>query len=168
MIAASYGQSHGGQRSVDNTFTFTNAVPQIGPFNSGKWMAAEKTVVAAAKDCECKASAKGEEGRLYVVVGKSIMILWYLMLGNLKGKYVFINIEWSTSATKAPHCTLNTHKIRLLYHTDVADSILDYLKAHVSFPTTLRNRDFSNLQYARHTDQESRLAWNFAQHPSRF
>ena len=70
MIAASYGFSHGGQPSVDNTFTYTNAVPQIGSFNSGKWMGAEKTVVAAAKDCECKASAKGEIGRVYVVVGK--------------------------------------------------------------------------------------------------
>ena len=166
MIAASYGQSHGGQRSVDNTFTFTNAVPQIGPFNSGKWMAAEKKVVAAAKDCECKASAKGEEGRLYVVVGKSVMILWYLMLGDLKSKYVFINSEWS--ATKAHHCTLNIHKTRLLYCTGVVDSILDYLEAHVSIPTTLRNTDFSNLQCAKQTDQESRLAWDLAHHPSRF
>ena len=69
MIAAQYGQGHGQQAGVDATFTYTNAVPQIGPFNSVKWRVAESDVIKRAKTCQQNATKNGHDAKVYVVVG---------------------------------------------------------------------------------------------------
>ena len=69
MVAARYGQGAGGQPGVSATFTYTNAVPQIGNFNSGTWMHAEGRLAMFASDCQCQASKAGKDANTHVVVG---------------------------------------------------------------------------------------------------
>ena len=71
LIAARYGQGAGGQPGVDATFTYTNAVPQIGlTFNSGPWMHAEGRLVALAQKHQCAArTGFGKDVNVHVVVG---------------------------------------------------------------------------------------------------
>ena len=69
MIAAAYGQGHGGAPGVRATFTYTNAVPQMGSFNSGAWKEGEKKVIEFAKLCDKNAIANKKTGLTYVVVG---------------------------------------------------------------------------------------------------
>jgi DNA/RNA endonuclease G (NUC1) len=69
MIAARYGFGHGQTLGVDGTFTYTNAVPQIGSFNRGSWCQAEKRVIDLAKKCHQKAITNKQNARVYVVVG---------------------------------------------------------------------------------------------------
>jgi hypothetical protein len=64
LIAARYGHTHG---NPDATFTYTNAVPQEGPFNSGKWRSSEATVTNMAVSCQTNAAARPV--KVYVVVG---------------------------------------------------------------------------------------------------
>ena len=69
MIAARYGFGHGQTLGVDGTFTYTNAVPQIGSFNRGSWCQAEKRVIDLAQKCHKKAIPNKQNARVYVVVG---------------------------------------------------------------------------------------------------
>ena len=67
MIAARYGEVHGNKEA---TFTYTNAVPQEGSFNSGKWRVAEEAcMITMAEKCQDDAEAKGEDSKTYIVVG---------------------------------------------------------------------------------------------------
>ncbi len=66
MIAASYGEYHGNK---DATFTYTNAVPQEGGFNSGKWRAAEAGMINMHDKCQDTAEGKSEDAKTYIVVG---------------------------------------------------------------------------------------------------
>ena len=66
MIAARYGHTRG---NPDATFTYTNAVPQEGGFNSGKWRSHEASVTAMAAKCQVGAVAKSQNAYVYVVVG---------------------------------------------------------------------------------------------------
>ena len=68
MIAARYGDFHG-NKAV--TFTYTNAVPQEGSFNSGKWKMGEGKMYTMARTCETAAQAKSKNTHAitYVVVG---------------------------------------------------------------------------------------------------
>ncbi len=71
MISATYGFGHGEKAGSDATFTYTNAVPQVGSFNSGRWRAAEEYVIDLTKTCHKGAVKKnqGVNARVYVVVG---------------------------------------------------------------------------------------------------
>ena len=69
LIAASYGKGNSQPDGVKSTFTLTNAVPQIGAFNSGQWMQAEKGMMTFAQNCEKDAVKKNLNAKIYVVVG---------------------------------------------------------------------------------------------------
>lgn len=71
MISARYGYGNNPKNGVKITTTFTNAVPQVGSFNSGAWNAAEKNVMKRADDCQIAAKARNAmfEANMYVVVG---------------------------------------------------------------------------------------------------
>ena len=75
MIAARYGFGHGQTLGVDGTFTYTNAVPQIGSFNRGSWKEAEESVIELAERCHHEAETinrilrRKTQARVYVVVG---------------------------------------------------------------------------------------------------
>ena len=65
LIAARYGKARG---NIDATFTYTNAVPQVGGYNSGKWRVHEAKVSRMAADCQ-KNAPKGIKIQVFIVVG---------------------------------------------------------------------------------------------------
>ena len=68
LIAARYGA--GNTTRIRATFTYTNAVPQFGTFNSGAWMAAEGEVITwAEKNCAEHGGQQTENARIFIVVG---------------------------------------------------------------------------------------------------
>lgn len=72
LIAASYGKTYGTQSAIDATFVYTNAVPQVGRFNSVEWRIAEADyVIERAKQCQNDAQKRDKtiNGKTYVVVG---------------------------------------------------------------------------------------------------
>ena len=70
MISARYGYGNGHEAGVKATFTYTNAVPQMGSFNRGAWNQGEKEVMEFAKDCQERALLEQTTGgKVYVVVG---------------------------------------------------------------------------------------------------
>ena len=69
MIAATYGLGHSLQAGVENTFTYTNAVPQIGTFNRGAWSKGEEGMIEFAKKCEENAGNNKLRANIFVVVG---------------------------------------------------------------------------------------------------
>ena len=58
---------------IGSTFTYTNAVPQYGRFNTGQWSAYEKRIRNYAKN-EC---AKKKNGDLYLLTGISDIQIYY-------------------------------------------------------------------------------------------
>ncbi|XP_028414851.1 uncharacterized protein LOC114537934 [Dendronephthya gigantea] len=69
LIAARYGKTHGTQDAIDATFSFTNAVPQEGSFNSNQWRIAEGKLIEQAKKCQENAQLRKVDAKMYVVVG---------------------------------------------------------------------------------------------------
>ena len=97
MIAARYGDFHG-NKAV--TFTYTNAVPQEGSFNSGKWKMGEGEMYTMARTCETAAQAKSKTTHAitYVVVG--VVPSTYLGKPRFFGSGGFGNFQ-GASANKA-------------------------------------------------------------------
>ena len=69
LIAARYGYGHGKNPGVKATFTYTNAVPQMGSFNRGAWNQGENEVMKFAKNCTKSTDLGIVHGKVYVVVG---------------------------------------------------------------------------------------------------
>ena len=65
LIAAAYGRGYPARAAA--TFTYTNAVPQFGPFNSGQWMASEKKLVSWGQ-YHC-ATKNARNVSMYIIVG---------------------------------------------------------------------------------------------------
>ena len=69
LIAARYGA--GNTDRVKATFTYSNAVPQFGKFNSGAWNEAEgdRVVGWARQNCAQHGGQPSQNARVYIVVG---------------------------------------------------------------------------------------------------
>ena len=68
LIAASYGR--GDFDRIKATFTYTNAVPQFGGSNSGKWRASEAKLLAwGHRNCIAFNGQATKNVRMYIVVG---------------------------------------------------------------------------------------------------
>jgi hypothetical protein len=70
MVASNFGRGGAAIPTASSaaTFTYTNAVPQMGVFNSCPWKTAEGTLVKWAAECQQNAKA-GLEARIYIVIG---------------------------------------------------------------------------------------------------
>ena len=69
MVSAGYARADAAR--VQNTFAYTNMVPQFSVFNRGEWRKAEDSelVKTWGDECHKAAGTKGQDARIYVVVG---------------------------------------------------------------------------------------------------
>lgn len=68
LIAASYGR--GDPKRTMATFTYTNVVPQFGPFNSGKWCSSERRIRKWGLGyCTSHNSKATKNVNIYIIVG---------------------------------------------------------------------------------------------------
>ena len=68
LIAASYGR--GDPKRISATFTYTNVVPQFGPFNSGPWCSSEQRIQWWGRNyCTSHNKKATKNVNVYIIVG---------------------------------------------------------------------------------------------------
>ena len=71
LIASNYGKAAvNGAKSVRDTFTLSNTVPQFEDMNSNAWMRSEQSLLNWASGKCASTAANRRDGRLFIVVGK--------------------------------------------------------------------------------------------------
>ena len=100
MVSAGYARADADR--VQNTFAYTNIVPQFAVFNRGEWRKAEDSELVKTWGNEChKAAGKKKDARIYVVVGA--VPTTYTSNTRFFGRDGFSNSEFGTYRIVVPH-----------------------------------------------------------------
>ena len=101
MVSAGYAR--GDADRVQNTFAYTNMVPQFAVFNRGQWRIAEDSELVKTWGDECHKAAgeKKHDARIYVVVGA--VPTTYTSNTKFFGRNGFSNFESATYKIIVPH-----------------------------------------------------------------